>query len=246
MRVLYVLPLILVLFVPTLSHGLDVGDDVPYIKYMEPYFAINKNPTICIIEPKDKLVHNGFYNTTNIAISSINNWVDGLTERTGGDWKTNIISTSSTNNKPIGFNKCDIKIQFKMYDFNNPTTAGITNTSFFLKPTTDIEIYTHKLTKINNTNWEARQRTAYIIQDIVEHELGHAFNLEHYYNVGFNGTDTYHIKYARASIMYPSTPPLNDVYFKIQENDFNAVINRFGRDGWNGEVDNTSKYYTIP
>ncbi len=238
----------LVLIAPILSHGLEVGDDIPYIQYMPPQFAINKNPVVCVVQTSDPLINN-YYNTTNITIESIDSWVGGLKERTGGNWNAHIITTSSTNTTPIiGFDKCDIRVQFKMYDLKNPKTAGIAHSEFnqfFLKPTVDINVYTYKLTKVNETNWDANQRTAKEVKDIISHELGHAFGLDHYSNVGINGTNVYHMKLAKESIMYPSVPPFDDPYFHVQDNDYDAIIQKYGRDGWAGEINILPKHYIL-
>lgn len=242
--VYFIIPIILL---PSIAYGLQVGDSVPYIPLLETKYSINvKKPVFCIEEPDNKSIESK-YNVTHLSQFGLKKWVDGLKQKTGGDWDFEIKNTSSTENNPrTHYNqKCNIKINFKTYNVKDTVVIGQTemnyvkslNKSFF-----NIVIFTSQVSKHGNQILIKSQSNE-TIKTVIQHELGHAFGLGHYYD----GNDNlFNIDDSHKSIMYSFVAPKYDPNVLITNDDLNAIIQRYGTDGWLGSVDNSTKYYVIP
>jgi len=220
----------LILIVALISQlNYSVGDSIPYIPYINPEFSLNvEKPQICVNESHSE-------NKTEIVKQAMNAWTVGLHERTGGNWDFGL--------NAVAENDCNVVIKFKTFSIKKPQIAGYIMFEFqkeVKKYQSTIVIYKYSLYEMQNKTL-ITTKTDDDLNKILQHELGHAFGLGHYNHGGSDKLENL----AKKSIMSPYFPMRIGKEVKIQEDDYKAVIEKYGYDGWNGEIKIIPKYYIV-
>jgi hypothetical protein len=237
-------------------------ESIPYFKDRA-YFMDRNQPVVCLHESPNTGYELEIYKR--ITIGALTAWTDKIKERSGtGELEWYIHFTIIKERAGSGivytdqFKYCDINIIF-----DNSTPLDITTGSYPKGGTwhytagnhwSDIKIYTWDYLPIpsewdeernmNVLQYEAVLTSEEVLQQVLEHELGHSFGLHHHMIDGeFDLCDCYDKKHAMKSIMYYATPRYFDEGRQIQDIDVDAIIWKYGTDGWGGWFNEDAEAY---
>jgi len=234
---------------PTPINGTET---IPY--FIDQDFFMDRNqPVVCLHESPNSGYDKKVYEK--MTLDAMANWTDKLYEKTKGNtqWYLHYVFVEDDGVKRLTdeFKYCDINVMF-----DNSTPINITTGSYIKGGTwhyksithwADIKVWTWDYFPIvgayNETRdvivpqWKAVLSPPKVSQQVLEHEFGHAFGLKHYEVDGEMKTENnYQRNWAERSIMYYATHPLYDENKQIQDMDINAIILKYGIDGWGGHT----------
>lgn len=226
------------------------------------YFMDRSQPVVCLHESKNSGYEQEVYEK--ITKDAIANWTDKLYDKTGGNiqWYLHYVFVPEDRDElryTDEFKYCDINIMFDNGTPLNISTGSYTKGgNWHYKNSvhwTDIKVWTWDYIPLPNefdeerNVWQPRFEAVLsppeVSQQVLEHELGHAFGLKHHEIDGemkFN--NYYQPEHAEKSMMYYATRAHYDPNKQIRDIDINAIIFKYGEDGWGGETnDNAWVYY---
>ena len=219
------------------------GDYIPYIGVR----VEDSSPMACIFEPANKKINFTSRDLLNTTKQSIQDWEDRLENKTDGNWhiETKYFAYLEHRDKEAeDYPQCNIYIVYNQtFSGKYAGALGITSYDYshskhkysFIQVTTsvnDLSIKLSPLTKNNNitisvTSLTSRQLDSRIIGQVIKHEFGHALGLDHYIATkgGIIRPDLMKTT-MNERIFVPS--------FDITDNDLDAIIHLYGKDGFGG------------
>ena len=235
---------------------------IPY--FINPNYFMDRNqPVVCLHESQNTGYDVDVYEK--ITKSAIKNWTDGLYDITGGttQWYLHYVMVPDKTPDIIRFTDefkyCDINIIF-----DNSTPLNISDGSYTKGGTihytrgnhwVDVIIYTwdyipaistyDEKRNVSFPQWEAVLAPENVLQQVLEHELGHAFGLKHHTIDGKMWIDDphYQSEHAEKSMMYYATRAFHDPNKQIRDIDLEAIIAKYQNDGWGGKTTKDLWFY---
>ena len=229
-------------------------ESIPY--YIDNDFFMDRNqPVVCLHESPSSGYDRKVYEE--ITKQALENWTDKLYEKTGGhkQWYLHyvFVEDSGKQETTLDYKYCDINIMFTIDTPLNISTGSYVKggTWHYVSANhwSDIKVFTweyetEKPKFDNSTNvWKPQFKALLAVkevsQQVLEHELGHAFGLKHHELDGkmyING-GAYDYEHAEKSMMYYATSPYYDENKQIRDIDIDAIISKYGTDGWGGWTD---------
>jgi len=228
---------------------------IPYF-VNERYFMDRNQPVVCLHESPYTGYDVEIYEK--ITKGAIKNWTDGLYNMTGGtsQWYLHYVMVPDETPDIVRFTDefkyCDINIMF-----DNSTPINITDGSYTKGGTwhytranhwADIKVYTwdyfpavglyNEERNVIEKQYETKLVPVEVLQQVLEHEFGHAFGLKHHEIDGEIWIDVpyYQPKHAEKSMMYYATRPIYDENKQIRLIDIQALVYKYQLDGWGGKT----------
>ncbi|HEC64562.1 hypothetical protein LCGC14_1307010 [marine sediment metagenome] len=231
-------------------------ESIPY--FVDQDFFMDRNqPVVCLHESPNTGYDLEVYEK--ITKAAMANWTDKLYSYTGGQtqWYLHYVTifdgTPNVVRYTDEFKYCDINIMF-----DNSTPLNISDGSYVKGGTwhyknanhwVDIVVYTWDYVPLPNSfdedrnvwlpQWQAVLAPENVMQQVLEHELGHAFGLKHHEIDGKMKFESYYQpEHAEKSMMYYATRSFYDPEKQIRDIDIEALIMKYQLDGWGGETNN--------
>ena len=221
-----------------------------YIKYSDNRELLVKDiPRFCFYEPEKGV--NAFSSDSLFRFSAdlISHWIGLLDDKSNnfsGVWDIELQRIPIGEDMKYHFEECDLHmfwlgpppLDIETGNYYKGGVSRTVGTSVEHKMVMFTYDYFPNGTKDGIPVYEAKPTEQIILETTFLHEIGHVFGLGHHkwYDKYDWGDESYDGKHADRSIMYKLNLRTGDEQKTITDFDVNAIIAKYGTDGWGGDT----------
>jgi len=204
-------------------------------------WAWKETPVFCLFEPKDTIQKSfvAYYDLAYMIEYATDYWTAAMNwAAPNGNWDVEIKIYQDWEYSPAVFKEhkqCQVFIHFELQDNPDNLIGGFVKVQksdrIFDEMVIILSYLTYPEHGMNVTKHETKPKE--LIQDIVIHEVGHAFQLGHY-APSVKLTDGWHYDLQAESVMFGQVDHQYPGERMITDRDVISLLRQYGHDGWGG------------